>query len=92
MNNENSFGSHKITVDDRRHSVLTGIDDVISFDDISISVHSALGDMIIEGEELKIENFSAEKGILTIIGKINGLYYTEQMNRKRHSKKRASAQ
>lgn len=92
MNNGNNFESHKISIDDRRHSVLTGIDDVISFNDISITVHSALGDMIIEGEELKIENFSAEKGILTIVGKVNGLYYTEQGNKRRLSKKRNSAQ
>lgn len=90
MNNEHNFQSHKISVIDRRTAELTGINDVISFDDNSITAHSALGDMIIEGEELKIDNFSSEKGLLTVIGKMNGIYYLEHDTKKRFSKKHGS--
>lgn len=89
-NVDKGFETHSIVINNRRLSELSGIDDVISFDDNAISVHSALGDMLIEGEELKIENFSGEKGILTVTGKINGVYYLELHDKKRTPKKRGS--
>lgn len=88
--NEKSFESHSITINNRRSSELTGIDDVISFDDNSISVHSALGNLIIDGEDLKIEGFSGEKGTLFISGKIIGVYYLETHDKKHTSKKRGT--
>lgn len=88
MNSDKIFESHSITVNDRRHSELTGIDDVLSFDDNSITMHSSLGDMVIEGEELKIDNFSADKGILSVSGKVNGVYYFGEDDRKRSGSKK----
>ena len=88
MNSDKIFESHSISVNDRRHSELTGIDDVLSFDDNSITMHSAMGDMVIEGEELKIESFSADRGILTVMGKVNGLYYLDDEDKKRSSSKK----
>lgn len=88
MNDRKNFESHNITIHDRRHSELSGIDDVLSFDDSSISMHSALGDMVMEGEELKIDSFSSEKGILSISGKVIAIYYLESDNRKHSSGKR----
>lgn len=92
MNNGKEFETHNITVNCRRQSEFTGIDDVIFFDDNTVSVHSALGDLVIEGEELKIENFSGDRGILQVSGKINGIYYLETGDRKRFSKKRTAKQ
>lgn len=89
-NSDKGFETHTIVINNRRLSELSGIDDVISFDDNSITAHSALGDMLIEGEELKIDNFSGEKGTLTVSGKINGVYYLELHDKKRYSKKRGS--
>ena len=89
MNSDKTFGSHSIIIHDRRHAELTGIDDVFSFDDCSVSVHSALGDMVIDGDELKIDNFSSEKGILTVSGKIIGICYLDDNTKKRSSKRRS---
>jgi len=88
MNSEKIFESHNLTLHDRRHSELTGVDDVLGFDDNSITLHSALGDMVIEGEELKIDSFSSDKGLLTVTGKVNGIYYMETGDNRRSSKKR----
>ncbi len=87
MNNEPKFESHKLSVNDRRYTELTGISDVLNFDDNTITANSALGDMIIEGEELKIENFSSEKGLLSVRGKINGIYYLERDVKRRQTRK-----
>ncbi|MBE6707769.1 MAG: hypothetical protein E7578_00830 [Ruminococcaceae bacterium] len=90
MNNDKNFGSHSIFIHDRHSAELTGIDDVFSFDDCSVSAHSALGDLIVDGDELRIDNFSSEKGILTISGRIIGIYYIDDNAKKRSSKRRST--
>lgn len=90
MNSERVFESHNLVISDRRRSELTGIDDVLSFDDSVITVHSALGDMSIEGEELKIDSFSSDKGILSVSGKVCGVYYLDYEDKKHSQKKRLS--
>ena len=88
MNDQKNFESHNISITNRRHSELTGIDDVLSFDDSSISMHSALGDMVIEGEELKIDSFSAEKGdgkqdlLQIIFDSLEGYSIEQRFNRR----------
>lgn len=88
MNNGKVFESHSIFIADRHRSEFTGIDDVLSFDESSVCAHSTLGDIIIDGEELKIDNFSAEKGLLCISGKIIGFSYLENDSKKHSAKKR----
>lgn len=90
MNGEKAFESHSLVISDRRHSELTGIDDVLSFDDSVITVHSALGDMSLEGEELKIDSFSSDKGVLSVSGKVCGVYYHDQDEKRRPQKRRSA--
>jgi len=59
----------------RKRMELTGIGEVESFTDNTIVMHSALGSVSVEGENLKIESFSTDKGELIIIGRIDSLYY-----------------
>lgn len=88
--NENVFVSHSIIIKDRRFTELTGVDDVLSFNENEITLHSALGNLVIEGDELKLGDFSAEKGTLSISGKINGVIYleTDEKSRSAHKKSR----
>ncbi len=87
--NENSFVSHNLSVKDRHHTELTGIDDILSFNEYEITLHSALGNLVIEGDELKLGDFSSEKGTLYINGKISGIIYLETDDKRHSSKKKA---
>lgn len=60
----------------RKRLELTGIEEVESFTDNSIQMHSALGSLSVEGENLKIESFSTEKGELLIDGRIDSIWYS----------------
>lgn len=64
-----------IRVFSRRRIELTGIEEVESFTENAIVLLSKLGSVSIEGEGLKIESFSTEKGELVILGKMDSLYY-----------------
>ncbi len=68
---------HKLSVDRRKTAELTGIKYVESFEPTEIIAAYDMGDIAIEGEELKIINFSVDTGRLSVVGKINGIFYME---------------
>lgn len=82
MNND--FSTHQsIVISDRTRMELSGITDVDSFSENSVVAVSQLGDISIDGEELKVESFSAESGKLIINGKFDALCYFGRRSRKR---------
>lgn len=82
MNNESSK-EQNIILRSRSKMELSGIDDVESFTDNSVIALSALGNISIDGEQLKIESFSAETGELIISGKFDAFCYFGRKSKKR---------
>lgn len=74
MNNL-SYKEHSISLKDRARMELTGIEDVESFTDTSVIAVSVQGNISIDGEGIKIENFSVETGKLTVSGKFDAFCY-----------------
>ena len=66
---------HDVIITSRKKIQMTGINDVTSFDDGQVMAQNTDSDISIEGENLKIEKFDSQSGVLTVNGKINGLYY-----------------
>ena len=62
----------------RKRMELSGISEVGSLTDEQITLSSSLGNIAIEGRDLKIESFSTEKGDLIINGDFDGVYYFGQ--------------
>lgn len=69
--------NHKINLTNRNHALLTGIEDVISFDVNTIILKSVQGMMTIKGEELHIKRLHLEKGEVDIDGMIESLVYMD---------------
>lgn len=74
MENEQNV-SHNAFVYNRKRLELSGISDVVSFSDSSVEADYSEGLVVVEGEDMKIEDFSGESGKLVIVGTINGFYY-----------------
>ncbi len=70
--------SHSISLDNRKRLTVDGVLDVIRFDDLSAELSTALGDLIVDGEELRIEVFDTEKGSVTLTGHVRTLDYVEK--------------
>lgn len=68
---------HKLTLNARNKLTLSGVTEVVSFDDTAVALHTALGDLEILGQELKLRSLSPESGQLEITGQISGLFYDE---------------
>ncbi len=75
--NNISLKKHSIILENRKNLNATGVYDVIGFDNQQITLKTELGEMMIGGNDLKINRFSQENGELDINGEINSIIYSE---------------
>lgn len=68
---------HKLTLNERNTLTMTGVSEVVSFDETSVVLHTNLGTLEVLGQELKLKNLSPEGGQVTIHGQISVLSYEE---------------
>lgn len=68
---------HNVIMQQRRTLSLTGIDQVDSFDEDEIVLHTVEGALIIRGSDLKIEKLSLETGEVNVTGLVTQLSYEE---------------
>ncbi len=69
---------HGVILEDRKTLTLTGVKDVSGFDEQKISLTTQLGELIVKGTGLHINDFSNETGELSLDGEIDSLTYSEQ--------------
>ena len=69
--------SHKLIITGRKTALLTGINDVLSFDPNEVLLDTVQGTLMIRGEDLHVNRLSIEKGEVDIDGKVNSLAYTD---------------
>jgi sporulation protein YabP len=65
-----------IVLENREKLNITGIVDVLSFDDQIIIIETELGLLTIKGEDLKINKLSIDTSDFMVDGKINSLTYS----------------
>ena len=79
--NDTQKGSVKLT--DRKTLAVDGVINVGGFDENFVIISTSLGELNVEGEGLKIENLSNERGEIFIRGKINAVYYADKIQKRR---------
>lgn len=82
MNEQINNYDYKMTVNNREEVSLNGVLNVSSFGEDFLSLNTSLGEVIIEGTDLKIESLTKENGEILIIGKINGIIYKDKKDEK----------
>ena len=68
---------HKLSLEERSHLTMTGVSEVVSFDETSVVLHTAQGSLIIQGNDLKLKTLSLEGGQVAVDGHICALIYEE---------------
>jgi len=76
MDNNLNNTFQNLILENREKLNITGILDVLSFDDQIIIVETTLGLLTIKGEDLKINKLNIETSDLIIEGLINNLAYS----------------
>lgn len=69
--------NHKLSLDNRKRSTMTGIKDVVEFDLNQVLLESVLGMIHIKGKDLKVTRLSLEKGEVDIEGTVDSVTYSE---------------
>ena len=68
---------HKLMLDQRRHAVITGVNDVCSFHENEIVLKVDTGVMVITGEGLHVGKLVLEEGKLDVEGRVDGVHYEQ---------------
>ncbi len=66
---------------------LTGVEDVVSFDETGAVLRTTLGMLAVDGEELHVVKLDLAGGNVQIEGKVNGLIYSDGGSAKKAAKR-----
>ena len=69
---------HRVSMTGRRAAILTGVEDVLSFDEHEILLQTIEGVLTIKGEDLHVNRLSVEKGEIDMEGRITSLSYSDK--------------
>lgn len=69
--------SHKVTLSDREKLTVTGVSEVVSFDENMVHMETAQGSLLVHGRELRLKNLSPDHGQLELSGQVEALIYEE---------------
>lgn len=75
-----------IVLENRKKLTLTGVEEVISFDDEKILLNTKLGFLTIKGSELKMNKLDVQNGDVIIVGNVSSIVYSSKENKKRKRK------
>lgn len=67
---------HSLSLDERHHLTVTGVSEVLSFDETEVIMDTTLGLLTVEGEQLHVEKLSLDVGELTLEGTVDSLQYS----------------
>ena len=71
---------HKMIVTNRKGGSLTGVKDVIAFDEGEVILETDMGVLVVKGHELHVKRLDLEKGEVDIDGRMDSFFYSEQRN------------
>ena len=72
-----SSGRHTVVLDRRESVSVTGVIDVLSFDEETIIAETEMGVLVLRGENLHVNRLNLETGDLEIDGEISHLLYED---------------
>ena len=68
---------HKLQMNERKNLTMTGVTEVVSFDENTVVLQTSLGLLIVQGQQLSLQNLSLEGGQVAVEGTIGALSYEE---------------
>ena len=68
---------HRVNLEERSKLTMTGVTEVVSFDDTAVALRTTLGNLLVQGNELQLKTLSLEGGQVEVSGSIHALSYEE---------------
>ena len=69
--------SHSLQLKERKQLTVTGVSEVISFDENAVVLQTGMGTLIVQGQQLQLKTLSLEGGQVAVEGNISALIYEE---------------
>ena len=68
---------HKLTLNERRALTVSGVTEVVSFDETAVIAHTDLGTLVVQGKDLQLKTLLPEGGQVGVEGMISAVIYEE---------------
>lgn len=75
-------GKQTLSVVDRSEVRIDNVKNVIGFDESYVSIETNMGNITVEGSGMKIESLTKDNGVIEIRGRIDGVYYSTDRERR----------
>ena len=72
---------HNVILENREHLSVSGVSEVISFDENQVSLVTSMGILTVGGQQLHVEKLNLEVGEIAIAGQIEAMVYEELRRR-----------
>ena len=70
-------GPHKLSLDERKNLLVSGVTQVVSFDENAVVLHTYRGILVVRGEDLHLKTLSQDGGQIAVEGQVDLLAYEE---------------
>jgi sporulation protein YabP len=77
MTEQVTGGKHTLMLEKRKRALLTGVIEVISFDEENVVADTDCGVIIIRGEGLHMDSLNLEKGDMSLEGMVESITYED---------------
>lgn len=69
--------SHRLSLSERKKLTMTGVTEVVSFEDSAVVLQTCMGTLVIQGSQLQLKTLSLEGGQVEVDGTVSSLVYEE---------------
>ena len=76
MAEQNVF-PHGVSLKDRKELTVTGVTEVVSFDEETVILKTSLGILNVHGRQLQLKNLSTNGGQMEVTGQVAALIYQQ---------------
>ena len=70
--------SSSLSLENRKKLLLSGVEEIVSFQDEKISLNTVLGNLTIKGSNLKMSKLDVQSGEVIVSGVISSMIYNEK--------------
>lgn len=71
------FKNQNIIIESREKMLITGVRDVVSFNENGVKLNTTLGALLIRGEDMSVDKLNVQTGELNVRGHVSGLVYSD---------------
>ena len=83
MEEKQSAGVHRVLLENLKKAVITGVQEIHSFNENEVLLLSEAGKILLKGEQLHVRKLNLEKGDAEVEGRVDSLSY---LTRNAHKK------